>query len=160
MILQILLLKNFPSNNYIVDIFLFTATLISVLVTTLAMYLLCKHKTLKMLVTSLAVEQIKKVGAVTQEEINTECIILTYISLALTIIGLLIVAFLHYRKSKLCRGCMFSNAVKIMIFISDIQYHIPIKLCKTIRSIHLFKITSTLKSENINLNRNYLWDTF
>ena len=27
------------------------------------------------------------------------------------------------RISKLCRGCMFSNAVKIMIFISDMQYY-------------------------------------
>ena len=52
-----------------------------------------------MLVASLAMQQIKEVGAVTQEEINTECNILTYISLALTIFGLLMVAILHYRKS-------------------------------------------------------------
>ena len=56
------------------------------------------------------------------------------------------------QKSKLCRGHMFSNTVKIMIFISDIQYYAPIKLCKTAGSIHLFKITGTLKPENIKLN--------
>ena len=125
---------------------------------TLAIYLLCKHKKLKMLVASLVVHQIKEVGVATQEEINTECKILTYISLALTIFGLLMVAILHYRKSKLCRGCMFSNAVK-MIFISDVQYYVPIKLCKTAGSIHVFKITGTLNSENVKLNRNYIWDT-
>ena len=54
---------------------------------------------------------------------------------------------------------MFSNAVKIMIFISDVQYYVPIKLCKTAGSIHLFKITGTLKPENIKLNQNYIWDT-
>ena len=53
---------------------------------------------------------------------------------------------------------MFSNAVKIMVFISDVHY-IPIKLCKTAGSIHLFKITGTLKPENIKLNKNYIWDT-
>ena len=46
-----------------------------------------------------------------------------------------------------------------MIFISDVQNYIPIKLCKTASSIHLFKITETLKAENIKLNKNYLWDT-
>ena len=44
---------------------------------------------------------------------------------------------------------MFSNAVKIMIFISDVQYYVPIKLCETAGSIHLFNIT---KPENVKLN--------
>ena len=76
--------KNFFSNNYIVDVFLFITALISGVVTTLAIYLLCKHKKHETLVASLAVQQIKEVGAVMQKEINTECKILTYISLALT----------------------------------------------------------------------------
>ena len=53
---------------------------------------------------------------------------------------------------------MFSNTVKIMIFISDVQYYIPIKLCKTAGSIHLFKITGTINSENVKINRNYIRD--
>ena len=69
-----------------------------------------------MLIASLVLHQVKEVGTVTQKEINTECKTLTYISLALIILGLVMVAILHYRKSKLCRGCMFCNAVKIMIF--------------------------------------------
>ena len=70
-----------------------------------------------------------------------------------------IVILLHYRKSKFCRGHKFSNIVKIVLFISDVQHYIPIKLCKTSGSLHLFKITGTLTSEDIKLNRNYLWDT-
>ena len=54
---------------------------------------------------------------------------------------------------------MFSNAVKIMIFISDVQYYVPIKLCKTAGSIHLFKIAGMLKPETIKLNRNCIQDT-
>ena len=54
---------------------------------------------------------------------------------------------------------MFSNAVKIMIFISDVQYYVPIKLCKTAGSIHLLKISGMINSENIKLNKNYIWDT-
>ena len=108
---------------------------------------------------SLVLQKVKEVGAVTQKEINNECKILTYISLALTILGLMMVAILHYRRSKCCRGCMFSNTVKIMIFSSDVQYYVPIQLCKTAGRIHLFKIMVTLTPENIKLNRNYIWDT-
>ena len=46
-----------------------------------------------------------------------------------------------------------------MIFISDVQNYVPIKLCKIVGSIHLFKIRDKLKAENIKLNKNYLWDT-
>ena len=62
-------------------------------------------------------------------------------------------AILHYRKSKLCRQCTFSNAVKIMTFISGVQYYVPIKLCKTAGSINLFKIIGMLKPENIKLKK-------
>ena len=69
-----------------------------------------------------------------------------------------IVILLHYRKSKFCRGHRFSNVVKIVLFISDVQHYITIKLCKTAGSPHLFKIKGTLKSDDIRLNKNYLWD--
>ena len=78
--------------------------------------------------------------------------------MALTILSMAIVIFLHYRKSKLCRGYRFSNIVKIVLFISDVQHYILIKLCKTSGSPHLFKIKGTLKAEDIKLNKNYLWD--
>ena len=45
------------------------------------------------------------------------------------------------------------------MFISDVQHYIPIKLCKTSGSLHLFKLTGTLTSEDIKLNKIYLWDT-
>ena len=45
-----------------------------------------------------------------------------------------------------------------MLFFSDVQNYVPVKLCKTAGSIHLFKIKGTLKSRDVKLNRNYLWD--
>ena len=113
--------KNVFSDNYVIDVFPFIAAVISLLAITLTIYLLCKHKKLRTLMTSLVLQHVIEVGVVTQKEMNTECKILTYVSLVLTIFGLVMVAILHYRKSKLCRGCMFSNAVKIMIFISDVH---------------------------------------
>ena len=62
--------KNFFSDNYIVDIFLFITVIISLLATTLTVYLLCKHKKLQTLIASLVLHQAKEVGTVTQKEIN------------------------------------------------------------------------------------------
>ena len=108
---------------------------------------------LRVLVAILVLHQVKEAGAVaTQKGINMECKILTYVSLAVIIFGLVMFAVVHPRKLKMCRGCMSSNAVKIMIFILDVQYNVPMKLCKTAGSIHLFKITGILKPENIKLN--------
>ena len=109
--------KNVFSDNYIIDIFLFITVISFLLATTLTVFLLCKSKKLRTLIASLVLHQVKEVGTVTQKEINTECKTLTYISLVLTILNPVMVAILHYRKSKLCRGHMFSNTVKIMILI-------------------------------------------
>ena len=45
-----------------------------------------------------------------------------------------------------------------MLFISDVQYYVQIKLCKTAGSIHLSKITGMLVPENVKLQQNYIWD--
>ena len=54
-------------------------------------------------------------------------------------------------KTKTVQRTLVSNVVKIMLFISDAQNYIPLKLCRTAGSIHLFKITSTLAPENVKL---------
>ena len=52
--------KNFFSNNYIVDILVFTSSIISLISTTLVVYLFCKHKHIRTLVASLILHKIKK----------------------------------------------------------------------------------------------------
>ena len=79
--------KNFFTENYIIDVFLFTTVIISLLATTLKIYLLYKHKELRTLMASLVLHQVKEVDTVTQKEINTECKTLTYICLSLTILA-------------------------------------------------------------------------
>ena len=150
--------KNFFSNNHVMDIFMFVSSIISLISTTLIIYLMCKHKKITTLVASLVLHQVKEVGA-TSKETNSEYTTLAYIGIILTILSLIIVTFLHYRKSRFCKGHRLSNAVKIMIFISDVQNYVPIKLCKTAGCIHIFKIKGMLKAENIKLNKNYLCDT-
>ena len=157
--------NTFPPNknfflNKIVNIFTFLSSIISIITIILVTYLFCKHKHIRTIVASLLLYQAKEVEVrATMKIDDSECGTLTYIGIALTLLSMTIVILLHYRKSKFCRGHRFSNIVKIVLFISDVQHYIPIKLCKTSGSLHLFKITGTLTSEDIKLNRNYLWDT-
>ena len=139
---------------------MFTSSIISFISTTLVIYLICKHNHIRTQVASLILHKIKEVEAnPNSEETNSRCSTLTCIGMILTVLSMVSVIFLHYRKSRLCKGYKFSNAIKIMLFISDVQNYVPIKLCKTAGSIHLFKIKGTLKSGDIKLNKNYLWDT-
>ena len=82
----------------------------------------------------------------------------TIATLGLVILGIIIFIVINIRKLKLFRGHLFSNAVKVMLFISDGQYYLPVNLCRTAASIHLFKITGKLTSEYIQLKRNIIWD--
>ena len=88
--------KNFFSNNYIMDIFVFAFSIISLLSTTLIIYLLCKHKQIRTLITSLVLHQIKEVSA-SSTETNSECKTLANIGIILTILSLIVVTFLHYK---------------------------------------------------------------
>ena len=138
--------KNFFLNK-IVSIFTFTSSIISIITITLVIYLFCKHKHIRTIVASLLLHKAKEVEARTPTKIDdSECGALAYIGIALTLLSMAIVILLHYRKSKFCRGHRFSNVVKIVLFISDAQHYIPIRLCKTSGSLHLFKITGTLTS--------------
>ena len=156
--------KSFFTNNFIVDIFVFKIAIISVITTMIIIYALCKHNKLRTLVVSLALQQVKEVSASTikkeDENYTSDCTSQFYIILALSIaiIGLVTFVILQVRRITLCRGQLFLNVVKIMLFISDVQYYVPVNLCKTAGSIHLFKITGKLTSDKVKLNKHYICD--
>ena len=77
------------------------------------------------------------------------------------------VKFINFGLSNFCyskikeirlQGHLFSKVVKIMLFISDTQYYVPIKLCRIAGSIHLFKIMGILSPENVKFKRNIFWN--
>ena len=61
-------------------------------------------------------------------------------------------------KMPIFRKYQYSNTIKIMMFFSNIKSYVPIKLCKTSDSIHLFKLMGSIKREDIILHRNTIWD--
>ena len=88
--------KNFFTNNFILDIFIFIIAIISVITTMIIRYILCKHNKLRTLVVSLALQQVKEVSTSTTKKEDKHymcnCTSQFYIILALSIaiIGLVI----------------------------------------------------------------------
>ena len=74
------------------------------------------------------------------------------------IIGHFVLTIEKVYKMPIFRKFQYSNAIKIMIFISNIKSYVLNKLCKTSGSIHLFKLMGSLQREDVNLHRNKVWD--
>ena len=101
--------KNFFLNQ-IVSIFTFITSIISIVTIMLFIYSFCKPKHIRTIIASLILYKTKEVEANSKlnTEVNdSECGTLAYIVMALTILSMTAVIFLHFRKSKLCRGHRF-----------------------------------------------------
>ena len=132
---------------------MFTSSIISLISTTLVIYLFCKHKHIRTLVSSLILHKIKEVEAnPNSEETDSGCGTLTFVGIILTVLSIgncYFPALVGNQGS--AKDYRFLNAIKIMLFISDVQIYVPIKLCRTAGSIHLFKIKGTLKSKRYKI---------
>ena len=101
--------------SHIVNIFMFTSSIISIITIMLVVYLFCKHKHIRTIVASWVLHKTKEVEAnpnPNPETNNYECRTLVYVGIILTVLSMITVIFLHYRKYKLCKGHRFSNVVK------------------------------------------------
>ena len=129
----------------------------SVIVIFIVIKLIFKGEKMQTLLANLAM--IKGVKAVNEENeaINKEYwIIIIWLSLILLCILFLTIENLY--RMPIFRKYHYSNTIKIMLFISDIQSYVPIKLCKTSGSIHLFKLKGSINKENVTLHKNTIWD--
>ena len=139
------------------NIFIFVMAIILVLVMFIIVKLTFKGEKMWALVTNLAM--IRGVKAISEEikTIDKEYwIIIIWLSFILLCVLFLTIEKLY--RMPIFRKYRYSNTIKIMVFLSDIKSYVPIKLCKTSGSIHLFKLTGSINKENITLHKNMLWD--
>ena len=147
-------------NSLLADILIFTAALITLIITLVIIYVMYGQSNLKALVTNIVMQQIKTVEAADVSHMLCTCKTQWYIMGMLIIItlGMLYLVTNKIRKSSFFKGCLFSNNTKILLFISNTHSYIPIKLCRVAGSIHLFRIKGRLNLENVKLKKNWIWD--
>ena len=61
-------------------------------------------------------------------------------ALTLMVIGLIFFNLVTTKKIQNIQRTLFSNAVMVTLFFSNVEHNVPVKLCKTAGSINLFKI--------------------
>ena len=113
---------------------------------------------LKALVANIAMQWIKAVEAADMSNMLCTCKTQWYIMGMLIIItlGMLYLVTNKLRKTSFCKGHLFSNNTKILLFISNAHLYVLIKLCRVARSIHLFRIR--LNPEYVKIKNNWIWD--
>ena len=133
--------KNIFFDNIAIDIFLFIAAIISMLAVIAIIHIVCKYVKLKTLLTGIAFQPIKQTEAAVVSQIQ-HCTVQWYAIAALTLMIALLIIYLclTMQRCTICKRRLYSNTVTIMLFFSDIKQYIPVKLCKSVGSIHLFQI--------------------
>ena len=103
-------------------------------------------------------QRIKAVEAADMSDMLCTCKTQCYIMGMLIIItlGMFYLVTNKIRKTSFCKGHLFSNNTRILLFVSNTDSYVPIKLCRVARSIHLFKIKEC--PENVKLKKNWIWD--
>ena len=130
-------------DNSIMNVFLFIATILSIIATAVIVCSVCKHSKLKALLSGIAFQPVEQTDAIVgNENENCKCTAQWYTiaALASMSIGLIMFILETTKKCRIFRGKLFSNTVTVMLFFSDVKQYVPVKLCKTMGNIHLFEI--------------------
>ena len=117
-------------------------------------YIVIGHSKLKTLVANIALQCIKTVEAAALNPNHIICesgIVKVLLLINLAIVTLM--AFAKLRKSRIFKGKLFSNTIKVKLFVADNHCYIPLHINKVAGSVHLFKLHGILTKENLVLKK-------
>ena len=146
-------------SSFIADTIGFAAVLLTIIMALVVIYIVTGHSKLKMLVANIALQCIKTVEAAALNPNHIICESgLEKILLIINLVIVTIMAFVKLRKSRIFKGKLFSNTIKVKLFVVDNHCYIPLHLNKLAGSVHLFKLHGILTKENLILKKNWIWD--
>ena len=121
---------------------------------------MCRHSKLKTLLTGITFQPVNQAEAAVTKQADEFCTAQWYAIAALTVLTILLIVYIcvSNQKCAMFKRRLYSNTVTIMLFFSDVKQYVPVKLCKTAGSIHLFQIYGQLDPNQIMLEKNCLWD--
>ena len=133
--------------------------MLTVIITLVIVYLVTRHSKLKTLVTNIALQHIKTIEVA---GLNPNYVIcengLVRILMVINLGIVTLMALAKLKKSRIFKGRLFSNTIKIKLFVADNQCYIPLHLNKLAGSVHLLKLHGILTKENLVLKKNWIWD--
>ena len=144
--------------SYMVDVILFVTGILTVILTFIITYMLCRQSKLKSVVANLALKCVKTVEAATIKEFNNCNLELIQLLIMLNLILTILIVMAKLNKSKVFQGHVFTNMVKIKLFLANTQSYVPLDLNSAAGNVHLFKLSGTLTVEKFALRKNLIWD--
>ena len=147
-------------KSFLIDVLLFTAALVTMIIMLVVIYMVCGQSKLKTLVANIALQCTKGIEAADMTDRYCICKTNWYIigMLLIIMLGIIDLDTNKIKKSSFFKGWLFSKVTKVMLFISNTRSYIPIKLCRIAGSIHLFRINGRLTIEIVRFKRNWIWD--
>ena len=147
-------------TSFIVDVFIFAAALLTVVIMFIVIYMFSVQSKLKTLVANIALQCVKAIETLNSKNQGTQnCEFgLVKFLMVLNMIIVILMALVKLKKSRIFQGHFFSNMVKIKLFIADTESYVPLELNKLARNAQLFKLIGTLFLDNVTLKKNWIWD--
>ena len=146
-------------SSFIADIIGFSTALLTVIITLVIVFFVTGHSKFKMLVANMALQCMKAVEAAA---LNPQYAIsekgLVRILMILNLSKVTVMALAKHRKSRLFKGRLFSNTIKLKLLVADNQCYIPLHLNKMAGCVHLFKLHGMFIKENLTLKKNWILD--
>ena len=142
-------------SNFIADIIGFAIALLTIITALVVIFIVTIHSKLKTLVANIVLQCIKTVEATS---LNPDHIICeSGLEKMLLIINLTAITIMAI-ASRIFKGKLFSNSIKVKLFIADNHCYIPLHLNKLAGSVHLLKLHGILTKENLIFRKKWIWD--
>ena len=146
-------------SSFIADIIGFATALLTIITALVVSYIVTGHSKLNTLVTNIALQYIKTVEAAVLNPNHVICESgLEKILLIINLAVVTIMAFTKLRKSRIFKGKLFSNTIRVKLFVVDNHCYIPLHLNRLAGSVHIFKLHSIFTKDNLVLKKNWIWD--
>ena len=120
--------------------------------------MLCGQSKLKSIVANMALQCIKTIEAAMIKETESCNFELMQLLIILNLLMTVLLIFIKLKKGKVFQEHLFTNMVKINLFLANTQSYVPLELNSVTGNVHLFKLSGALATENFILKKNWIWD--
>ena len=102
----------------------------------------------------MVLQPVKTIEAATIKEIENCDLGLIQLLIILNLAITALLVLIKIKKSTVFQGHLFTNMVKINLFLANTQSYVPLELNSAAGNVHLFKLSGALLVENFNLKKN------
>ena len=146
-------------NSFLINMLVFIVAISTVFIIFVIICIITGQSKLKALVTTMALQRVRAIDVLSTNKQSQSCNSELLKILMILNLGIVVSLLLRkIRKSVFFQGQLFSNMVKIKLFLADTKSYVSLDLNKTARNTHLFKLTGELSLDNVTLRKNWIWD--